>query len=66
MTDLKQRSTEPPIGLGWSTTPAALARHRSVLCLNDGGVVRGPVSTPQPVLEVRVDDGRVLVRSTPH
>jgi nitrite reductase/ring-hydroxylating ferredoxin subunit/uncharacterized membrane protein len=36
--------------------------HESVFALDDGTVVRGPATRPQPVAEVRVVDGRVQVR----
>ncbi|MGI8699708.1 MAG: Rieske 2Fe-2S domain-containing protein [Nocardioidaceae bacterium] len=36
--------------------------HSSVFRLDDGTVVSGPASRPQPVAEVRVVDGRVQVR----
>lgn len=37
--------------------------HGSVFDLTDGHVVRGPASTPQPVYETRVRDGRIEVRA---
>lgn len=37
--------------------------HGSQFVLEDGGVERGPASVPQPRWDVRVEDGRVLVRS---
>ncbi len=37
--------------------------HGSRFCLKDGSVLDGPATTPQPTLEVRVQDGQVLVRS---
>ncbi|GLJ61641.1 hypothetical protein GCM10017576_17710 [Microbacterium barkeri] len=37
--------------------------HGSRFRLDDGSVDRGPASVPQPRWEVRVDDGRVLVRA---
>lgn len=37
--------------------------HGSIFRLRDGTVVRGPATTPQPSWEVRLDDGRVHVRS---
>ena len=37
--------------------------HGSVFRVDDGGVVRGPASLPQPRYAVRVEAGRILVRS---
>ncbi|TNC25111.1 Rieske 2Fe-2S domain-containing protein [Amycolatopsis alkalitolerans] len=37
--------------------------HESKFRLSDGGVVRGPAFSPQPVFEVRVRAGRIEVRS---
>ena len=39
--------------------------HASVFRLADGALVHGPATVPQPAFEVRVDDGRILVRSAP-
>jgi hypothetical protein len=39
-------------------------RHGSVFRLSDGRVTRGPSSVDQPSWPVRVDGGRVLVRSS--
>ncbi len=36
--------------------------HGSTFRLRDGHVERGPATSPQPVLEVRVVDGQVSVR----
>lgn len=36
--------------------------HGSTFRLADGGVVRGPATAPQPVFDVRVEAGKVLVR----
>ncbi len=36
--------------------------HGSTYRLEDGSVVRGPATAPQPVFDVRVDAGQVLVR----
>ena len=36
--------------------------HGSRFSLEDGAVERGPATRPQSSFEVRVDDGRVLVR----
>ncbi|MHA7264622.1 Rieske (2Fe-2S) protein [Arthrobacter sp. TMN-37] len=36
--------------------------HGSTFRLEDGSVVRGPASNPQPVYEARVDDGMIAVR----
>lgn len=36
--------------------------HGSVFCLDDGAVVQGPATYPQPVFEVRVLEGQVQVR----
>jgi len=38
--------------------------HGSVFRLDDGGIVRGPATTPQPVYETRVADGRIEVRAS--
>jgi len=37
--------------------------HGSVFRLNDGKIVRGPASTPQPTYETRVTAGRIEVRA---
>ncbi len=37
--------------------------HTSTFRLTDGGIVRGPASTPQPVYETRVRDGKIEVRA---
>ena len=37
--------------------------HGSVFALQDGSVVRGPATAPQPPFEARIQDGRVLVRA---
>jgi nitrite reductase/ring-hydroxylating ferredoxin subunit/uncharacterized membrane protein len=37
--------------------------HGSQFQMDDGSVVRGPASVPQPEWDVRVDEGRVFVRS---
>jgi nitrite reductase/ring-hydroxylating ferredoxin subunit len=39
--------------------------HGSTFRLDDGTIVRGPASTPQPVYETRVRDGRIEVRAQP-
>ncbi|MGD6978109.1 MULTISPECIES: Rieske (2Fe-2S) protein [Citricoccus] len=39
--------------------------HGSTFRLEDGGIVRGPASVPQPAYEARVRDGRVQVRARP-
>ena len=36
--------------------------HQSVFRLDDGSVVRGPATAPQPTYDVRVKDGRVELR----
>jgi nitrite reductase/ring-hydroxylating ferredoxin subunit/uncharacterized membrane protein len=36
--------------------------HGSTFRLDDGKVVHGPATGPQPVYDVRIDDGKVLVR----
>jgi nitrite reductase/ring-hydroxylating ferredoxin subunit len=36
--------------------------HQSTFRLDDGSVVHGPATAPQPRYEVRRDDGRILVR----
>jgi nitrite reductase/ring-hydroxylating ferredoxin subunit/uncharacterized membrane protein len=38
-------------------------RHGSKFRLRDGSVERGPAAVPQPVLDVRLHDGRVAVRA---
>jgi nitrite reductase/ring-hydroxylating ferredoxin subunit/uncharacterized membrane protein len=38
--------------------------HGSRFCLKDGSVLNGPATIPQPVLEVKVQDGQVLVRAS--
>jgi nitrite reductase/ring-hydroxylating ferredoxin subunit/uncharacterized membrane protein len=37
--------------------------HGSTFALADGGIVRGPASTPQPAYDTRVRDGRIEVRA---
>ena len=37
--------------------------HGSTFRLDDGGVVHGPATIRQPVYDVRVEDGKILVRS---
>ena len=37
--------------------------HGSTFRLDDGSAVHGPATAPQPVFDVRVDEGRVLVRA---
>ncbi|KAB2366697.1 Rieske 2Fe-2S domain-containing protein [Actinomadura montaniterrae] len=39
--------------------------HDSTFRLSDGGIVRGPASTPEPRFEARVRDGRIEVRVPP-
>ncbi|GAA2131698.1 hypothetical protein GCM10009727_24250 [Actinomadura napierensis] len=39
--------------------------HGSTFRLADGGIVRGPASTPEPCFETRVQDGRIEVRVPP-
>ncbi|MFE9105608.1 Rieske 2Fe-2S domain-containing protein [Actinomadura geliboluensis] len=39
--------------------------HGSTFRFSDGGVVRGPASTPQPCYETRIENGRVEVRMPP-
>ncbi|MCU1451413.1 MAG: iron-sulfur protein [Acidimicrobiales bacterium] len=39
--------------------------HGSTFRLGDGDVVHGPATMPQPAYEVRVEDGKVLLRSAP-
>ncbi|MWA04095.1 Rieske 2Fe-2S domain-containing protein [Actinomadura sp. LD22] len=39
--------------------------HDSTFRLSDGGIVRGPASSPEPRFEVRVQDGRIEVRVPP-
>ncbi len=38
--------------------------HGSTFRLEDGSVLRGPAAYPQPVYEVRVEDGTIQVRAT--
>lgn len=40
--------------------------HQSTFSLEDGSIVRGPASAPQPSYDVRVVDGMVEVRSNGH
>jgi nitrite reductase/ring-hydroxylating ferredoxin subunit len=37
--------------------------HASMFNLADGSLVRGPATAPQPSYEVRVQDGKIEVRS---
>ena len=37
--------------------------HGSRFCLKDGSVVDGPATNPQPVLDVRIEGGQVLVKA---
>jgi nitrite reductase/ring-hydroxylating ferredoxin subunit len=37
--------------------------HGSVFRLRDGKALRGPAATAQPAWQVRLEEGRVLVRS---
>lgn len=37
--------------------------HASTFRLTDGGIMRGPASTPQPVYQTRVHDGKIEIRS---
>ncbi|MDI3331736.1 MAG: Rieske (2Fe-2S) protein [Micrococcus sp.] len=39
--------------------------HGSTFRLEDGSIVRGPASVPQPAYEARVQDGRIQVRARP-
>ncbi|MFB4304596.1 Rieske 2Fe-2S domain-containing protein [Actinomadura sp. GTD37] len=39
--------------------------HGSTFRFKDGGIVRGPASSPQPCYETRVHDGRIEVRVPP-
>jgi nitrite reductase/ring-hydroxylating ferredoxin subunit/uncharacterized membrane protein len=39
--------------------------HGSTFRLQDGSIVKGPATAPQPTLDVRVDDGKVQVRRMP-
>jgi nitrite reductase/ring-hydroxylating ferredoxin subunit len=50
---------EGRVGDGCVTCPW----HGSVFRLDDGSIVRGPASTPQPTYETRVVSGRVQVRT---
>jgi nitrite reductase/ring-hydroxylating ferredoxin subunit len=36
--------------------------HGSTFCIDDGSVVRGPATHPQPVYEARVRDGGIEIR----
>lgn len=48
---------------GWDSEPCVTCPwHGSTYRLADGQVVHGPATAPQPVIGVRVDGGRVLVR----
>ena len=40
--------------------------HQSTFRVADGGVVHGPATVAQPVYDVRVEDGKVLLRSAAH
>lgn len=55
---------------GWPLAPGKFEggcvtcpMHGSVFRLEDGSVERGPAASPQPCFEVRVNEGRVEVRS---
>jgi nitrite reductase/ring-hydroxylating ferredoxin subunit/uncharacterized membrane protein len=37
--------------------------HRSTFALEDGSVVRGPATAPQPAYDVRMNDGKVEIRT---
>ena len=37
--------------------------HGSVFCLRDGKLLHGPATMPEPAFDVRVQDGRIAVRS---
>ena len=37
--------------------------HQSTFRLEDGGLVHGPATVPQPAYDVRIEEGKVLVRS---
>jgi len=39
--------------------------HASTFKLEDGAVVRGPATMDQPSWEVKIEDGRIFVRSSP-
>ncbi|MEV5829152.1 Rieske (2Fe-2S) protein [Spirillospora sp. NPDC052242] len=39
--------------------------HGSTFRLEDGGIVRGPASSPEPCYETRIQDGRIEVRVPP-
>ena len=39
--------------------------HLSMFRLEDGSVLRGPATAPQPSYEARVRDGAIEIRSTP-
>jgi len=52
---------EGTLGDGCVTCPW----HGSTFRFSDGGIVRGPASTPQPRYEARVRDGQIEVRMSP-
>ncbi len=37
--------------------------HGSRFCLRDGAVIDGPATHPQPVLDVKIENGQILVRA---
>ena len=49
---------------GWDTEPCVTCPwHGSTYRLRDGEVVHGPATAPQPAVEVRLKNGRVLLRA---
>lgn len=49
---------------GWDTEPCVTCPwHGSTYRLRDGQVVHGPATSPQPAIQVRVENGRVLLRA---
>lgn len=53
-----------PLHLGRVTdTTVRCPWHRSVFSLEDGGVVRGPATAPQPAYDARINDGKIEVRA---
>jgi nitrite reductase/ring-hydroxylating ferredoxin subunit len=39
--------------------------HGSIFRFTDGGIVRGPASTPQPLYDAQIRDGQIEVRVSP-
>jgi nitrite reductase/ring-hydroxylating ferredoxin subunit len=51
------------IRLAGSVRTVTCPAHGSMFRLDDGKVMRPPATKPVPVYDVKVDDGRVLIRS---